>query len=86
MLSYLTDRSLKFMQVFFKSGIEEAIMGRYFGGRRHVGKSRGRWEKAVWKYIVGFFQIRNWKSAARAGKRWREGIGEVTSRELAEEP
>jgi hypothetical protein len=74
------------MQVVFKSGIEVAIMGRYFGGRSHVGKPRGRWENAVCKYSVGLFQIRNWKSAARAREVWRKEIGKATSRELAEKP
>jgi len=74
------------MQVFFKSGIKEAIMARYFGGRRHVGKPRGRWDNVVWKYTVGFFQIRNWKSATGAREGCRKKIGEATSRELAKEP
>jgi len=59
-------------------------MGRYCGGRRHVGKPRDRWENAVWKYTVGFFQIRNWKSAARVGEGCRKETGEAMSR--AEEP
>jgi hypothetical protein len=57
-------------------------MARYFGGRRHVGKPRGRWDNIVWKYTVGFFQIRNWKLATRMGEGCRKKIGEATSREL----
>jgi hypothetical protein len=53
-------------------------MARYFGGRRHVRKPNGRWENAVWKHTVDFFQIRNWKSTTRAGKGCRKETGEAT--------
>jgi hypothetical protein len=73
------------MQAVFKSGIEKAIMGRYFEGRKHVGKPGDGWKNAVFKYNIGIFQIRNLKSAARATEVWRKEIGEATSRELDEE-
>jgi hypothetical protein len=41
------------------------VMGGCFVGRRRMGKSRIRWEDAVWKDDVNLHQVRNPKAAAR---------------------
>jgi hypothetical protein len=50
-------------------------MGGYLEGRRPVTKSRGRWEDAVMRDAVDFFQIRKWKAAVRNRETWRLKTG-----------
>jgi hypothetical protein len=59
-------------------------MGRCFGGIRHVGKPRSRWEQAVWRVAVDSLEIHNWKVAGRMRKFWRKEIGEAMARKWAE--
>jgi hypothetical protein len=40
------------------SFIPKNIIGGCLGGRRHVGKPRGRWENALRRDAVDLFQIR----------------------------
>jgi hypothetical protein len=42
----------------------QKVMGECFGGRRTLGKLRGRWHNAVWRDATDLFQIRKWKAAA----------------------
>ena len=43
-------------------------VGRSFGGIRHVGRPRSRWEQAVWRDAVESLEIQNWKVAGRKRK------------------
>jgi hypothetical protein len=55
-----------------------------FGGRKHLGKPRCRWNKAVWRDAVYLLHVRHWRAAARKREGWTTVIGEATARELAE--
>lgn len=48
--------------------IPKRVMGRCLEGRRPVTKPRGRWEDAVMRDAVDFFQVRKWKAAVRNGE------------------
>jgi hypothetical protein len=61
-------------------------MGRCFGGRRPVGKPRGRWEDTVTRVTVDLLQIRNWKATARKRKGWRKEIEEAMNQKRAGVP
>jgi hypothetical protein len=41
------------------SCIPQKVMGGYFGGRRPVGKPRGRRENTVWQDALDFLQTEN---------------------------
>ena len=45
-------------------------MGGCFGGRKSVGKARGRWEYVVRREAVDFLKIRNWNAATSKRKEW----------------
>ena len=62
------------------------VMGGYFRGLRPVGQPRSRRKDAVWRDDVDFFQIRDWKTAARERECWSEKFGEATAPEPAESP
>jgi hypothetical protein len=47
------------------------VMGGSVGGRKFLGKPRGRWEDVVRREAVDFLKIKNWNSAARNRKDWR---------------
>jgi len=36
-----------------------------FGGRKPLGKQRGRWEDAVWRYAVNLLQVQDRKAARK---------------------
>jgi len=36
-----------------------------FGGRRTLGKQRGGWEDAVWRYAINLLQVRSRKAARK---------------------
>jgi hypothetical protein len=57
--------------------IHKKVMGTGVGGKRFMGKNRGRWENFVTRDAVDLLQIRNWKSSARTSEDWRKVIGEV---------
>jgi hypothetical protein len=48
-----------------------------FGGRRAVGKPRGRREGAVWKNAVYLLQIWNRKAVVMMKRDWGKEIGEA---------
>jgi hypothetical protein len=50
-----------------------------------VGKSRGRWNGAVWRVEVNLLQILKWKAAASRRAGWRKEIGKSTARKAVEE-
>ena len=50
-----------------------------------MGKTRGRWNGAVWRVAVNLLQIRNWKAAASKRASWRKEIGKSTARKAVEE-
>jgi hypothetical protein len=46
-----------------------------FGGRRTMGRPRGRWKDAVRVDVERLLGIRNWKTAARNREEWRKKCG-----------
>jgi len=44
------------------SRIHTKVMGESFGGRRSVGKPRGRWKDAFRRDAISLLHIRNWKA------------------------
>jgi hypothetical protein len=48
--------------------------------KKSVRKSRGRREDAITKDTADWFQIGNWKAAARNREVWRKEIGEAMVR------
>jgi hypothetical protein len=51
-----------------------------FGGRRTMGRPRGRWKDAVRVDVERLLGIRNWKTAARNREEWRKKCGEARAR------
>jgi hypothetical protein len=68
------------------SRINTEVMGESFGGRRSVGKLRGRWKDAFRRDAIGFLHIRNWKATERERHGWRKEIGEAMARKRVESP
>jgi hypothetical protein len=60
------------------------IMGECFRAKRPAGNSRSKWQKAVWRDVLGLPQIRNRKMTAWRKEGWRTEIGETMAREWAE--
>jgi hypothetical protein len=48
-----------------------------------VGKTRGRWENAVWSDAVDLRQVRNFKAIARGREFWRKTIMEDVAQKWA---
>jgi hypothetical protein len=60
--------------------IPKKAMQAQSGGRRTVGRPRGRWEDAVQVDVERLLGIRNWKTAARNREEWRKKCGEARAR------
>jgi hypothetical protein len=60
--------------------IPKKTMQVQFGGRRTVGRPRGRWEDAVWVDAERLLGIRHWKTAARNRVEWRKRCVEARAR------
>ena len=51
--------------------IDNGSVRGYFGGRRSVGKPKGKWKKIVCMDNIHLLQIRTLKAAARKEKIWK---------------
>jgi hypothetical protein len=61
-------------------------MGESFGGRRSMGKPRGRWKDAFRRDAISLLHVRNWKATERKRHGWRKEIGEAMARKRVESP
>jgi hypothetical protein len=61
-------------------GFQKKAVQAQFGGRRSVGRPRGRWEDAVRIDVERLLGIRNWKTAVRSREEWRKKSREARAR------